>query len=250
VLVCYLDDSGKDPQNSITTIAGYAATEEQWRAFEVEVEPVFADYRVKVLHATDLHSSDGEFKGWSVLRKEAFVARLCRMLSHHVLLGVSASALKSKYQSRAAESGRKRTVKPYTFCSNQIIDWLLTDVGVGRIANTEGTAFVIECGHEHNKEVEQNFFAIRKLHHLENILLSINFVPKENCRAIQMADLFAFYSRRHGVAMERASPQDRARIQRTPGRMLDIITESVWHRAFVSTDFGPQAAGSRFFGGG
>jgi hypothetical protein len=27
VLICYLDDSGKDPQSSITTLAGYEATD-------------------------------------------------------------------------------------------------------------------------------------------------------------------------------------------------------------------------------
>jgi hypothetical protein len=64
-----------------------------------------------------------------------------------------------------------------------------------------------------------------------------------------MADLFAFYSRRHGALMEAAPPHERERIQRTPGRMLDIITERVRHRAFVATDFGPSAAGSHFFSG-
>jgi len=249
VLVCYLDDSGKDPQNRITTIAGYAATEEQWRAFEAEAEPIFSDYRVKILHASDLHRTDGEFKGWTILRKEAFVARLCAALSHHVPLGVSASALKTTYASRAAESGRKRTVKPYTFCANLILDWLLTDIKVGRIANTKGAAFIIESGHEHNAEAEQNFLDVRKLYKIEDILLSVQFVPKESSRAIQMADLFAFYSRRHGNTMEAAPLHDRARMQRTPGRMLDIITERVRHRAFVATDFGPSAAGSHFLSG-
>jgi hypothetical protein len=31
--------------------------------------------------------------------------------------------------------------------------------------------------------------------------------------------------------------------------MLNIITESVPHRAYVATDFGPDAPGTRFFGG-
>lgn len=51
VLVCYLDDSGKDPQNRITTIAGYVATDEQWKAFEIEVETWFTEFNVKILHA-------------------------------------------------------------------------------------------------------------------------------------------------------------------------------------------------------
>ena len=61
MLVVYLDDSGKDPQNRITNIAGYIATDEQWKAFEVDVERWFTEFGVKILHAKDLHSTDGEF---------------------------------------------------------------------------------------------------------------------------------------------------------------------------------------------
>jgi hypothetical protein len=249
VLVCYLDDSGKDSQSRITTLAGYAAREEEWRAFEEEVEPVFTGYGVKILHAKDLHNTDGAFRGWSVLRKQAFVAKLCRIMSRHVLLGMSMSALKDVYRERAAESDRKRTVTPYTFCSNVLIDWVMRDIRVGRVSNVEGVAFTLELGNEHNAEAEWNFYEARRQHNLENVLHSISFVGKESCRAIQMADLFAFYSRRHGAQMERAPIEDRERAQRTPGPMLNIITESVPHRAFVATDFGPDSAGSIFLAG-
>jgi hypothetical protein len=137
VLVCYLDDSGKDPQNAITTLAGYAAGEDQWRGFEIEVEPIFADCGVKVLHTKDLHKTDGEFEGWRVLQKQAFVARICRALSHDVPLGVSASAAKEIYAQRATESGRKKTITPYAWCFNLIIEWILTDIRVGRIAHAD-----------------------------------------------------------------------------------------------------------------
>jgi hypothetical protein len=65
-----------------------------------------------------------------------------------------------------------------------------------------------------------------------------------------MADLFAFYSRRHGVEMYRAPQHDKARIQSAPRPMLNILTESLPHRAYVATDFGPDMPNSsRFFGG-
>jgi Protein of unknown function (DUF3800) len=249
VLVCYLDDSGKDSQSRITTLAGYAARVEEWRAFEEEVEPVFTEYGVRILHAKDLHDTDGEFCGWSVLRKQAFVAKLCRIMSRHVLLGMSMSALKDIYKERAIESDRKRTVTPYTFCSNVLIDWVMRDIRVGRISNVAGVEFILELGNEHNAEAEWNFYEARRQHNLESVLHSISFVGKESCRAIQMADLFAFYSRRHGAQMERAPIEDRERVQRTPGTMLNIITEIVPHRAFVATDFGPDSAGSIFLAG-
>lgn len=68
VLVCYLDDSGKDRQNRITTLAGYVAKDDDWQDFENAVEPIFAHYGVKVLHTKDLHHTDGEFDGWPVLK--------------------------------------------------------------------------------------------------------------------------------------------------------------------------------------
>ena len=66
VLVCYLDDSGSYPQNSVTTLAGFLAREFDWLAFEQEVEPIFEHHGVSALHATDLEQTRGEFKQWKV----------------------------------------------------------------------------------------------------------------------------------------------------------------------------------------
>ena len=41
MLVCYLDDSGQDPQNTVTTLAGYIAREGDWKQFEGEIEADF-----------------------------------------------------------------------------------------------------------------------------------------------------------------------------------------------------------------
>jgi hypothetical protein len=232
VFVCYLDDSGKDPQNAITTLAGYVATEEQWQAFETEVEPIFAKRNVAILHAKELHDTDGDFKGWTRLNKQAFVAQVCAVLARHVPLGVSMSALKSTYEVRAEESGRTRTLRPYTFCFNVILDWLLRDVALGKAIHEEGLAFIVETGHENNPEMEWCFHDTSKAHSLERVLRSISFVPKEHSRAIQMADLAAFYTRRHGVEMEKAGKDV------PPDPMLSIMAEKIRHRGFVATDYG------------
>jgi hypothetical protein len=130
-------------------------------------------------------------------------------------MGLSMSALKGTYKSRASESGRKRTVTPYSFCFQVIVDWILRDRRIGPLSNTEGVALILECGHENNAEAEEQFHSVRKLHKIEHLLHSISFVPKESCRAIQLADLLAFYSRRDGVTMYEArrkgseNPSDR-----------------------------------------
>jgi hypothetical protein len=235
VLTCYLDDSGKDPQNRVTTIAGYIARDTGWAAYEAAVEPIFEEYRVKILHAKELRDTDGDFFGWPVLKKQSFVARLCLARAPHLMMGMSMSAMKSKYEQRAAESDRKRTVTPYTFCFNVVLDWIMRDIRIGGSASTEGVALILECGHENNPEAEDQFYEIRKLHKIEDILRSISFVPKDNCRAIQLADLLAFYSRRDSNALIRAKMKgdDKYPIE----VMMRIIAEGLPHRALVAADF-------------
>lgn len=251
MLVCYLDDSGKDPQNPITTLAGYIAKDTGWELFESEAEPIFADCGIKLLHTRDLENTDGEFKGWRKLQKQAFVARLSTALSRHAVLGMSVSAAKDIYKQRANESSRKRTITPYAWCFNLIVNWILTDIRVGRLAHGEGVSFILETGHENNVEAEKVFHDVRRLHDDAALALrSISFVPKETCRAIQMADLYAFYSRRHGKQMYLAPEAQKLAIRNDPGIMLKIMTERTPHRAFVGADFGPDIPNSsRFFGG-
>lgn len=246
VLVCYLDDSGKDPQNSISTVAGFVAHSDHWRVFEEEVESVFACYGVEVLHTTDLYGTKGAFKGWSRIKKQTFVSEFCQAMAPHVPMGMSMSAKKRAYQDRVEESGRKRTSTHYSFCFQVILDWILRDWRVGRLANTQGVAFVLEAGHENNGDAVRDFYALRERYKLEAVLPSISFIGKERCRAIQAADMLAFYSRRHGVAMEKVAPDERNKIK---SPMIDIINGHVPIRAVVATDFGATSPGSRFYGG-
>jgi len=234
VLVCYLDDSGKDPQNPITTVAGYVAPETAWQAFEVEVEPIFEEKKVRVLHTKDLHDTDGDFDGWTVLQKQAFVARICHIMARHVTLGMSMSVLKTTYKEQVGKTNQRRSLSPYTFCFNVIIDWIMTDIRLGQRTHAEGVALILETGHENNAEAEQEFYIIRAQHKIEHALRSISFVPKENCRAIQVADLLAFYSRRDSAAMERAEKEGK---EHKPETMIKLITEIVPTRGYVATKF-------------
>lgn len=237
MLVCYLDDSGKDPQNLATTLAGYVAEEGSWANFEAEVEPLFSKYQVGILHAMDLHGTRGDFEGWTVLKKQSFVAQFCSILARHALLGVTMSAAKREYKAAADRSTRKKTVTPHAFCSNVILDWLLTDVRVGKKANEEGVAFVLEAGHENNSEAEWNIGVVTDMFDLAEKIKSVAFLAKASCRAIQAADLLAFYSRRHANELLKASPPEQAKLVVDPGQMLKIIAENLPHRTFVANDF-------------
>ena len=104
MFVCYLDDSGGDSENPITALAGYVAMEAAWTLFERNVEPVFKEFGVEVLHAVNLHNTKGDFKLWPRDKKEKFVSRVCEAMAPNVLLGISVSVDKEIYQARREES--------------------------------------------------------------------------------------------------------------------------------------------------
>jgi hypothetical protein len=241
MLVCYLDDSGKDSQNPITTIAGYVASEEAWAEFEKEVEPYFAERNVSILHATDLRGNRGEFKGWSVLKKEAFVARIALVAAKYVSFGVSLSTEKGNYKDHAVYriDTSRQTVAPYTFCFQVIVDWLLRDIRIGKRVHEEGIKFLLEEGHDNNAQAKKEFNWVREHFKLENVLHSIDFVKKDSCRAIQLADLIAFYSRRDGVALLKSKEPGAPEYKMD--QMIKILCEKVVHRGFVATGFSDRA---------
>jgi hypothetical protein len=129
-----------------------------------------------------------------------------------------------------------------------INDWIFRDIRIASAANTEGIAYILECGHENNAEVEKEFHEIKKQHpDISELMRSISFVGKRSCRAIQMADLLACYSRRDSAALYEAHRQNRDSYEIDV--MIKIIVENLPHRGFVATDFGPDASGSRFLAG-
>jgi len=64
-------------------------------------------------------------------------------------------------------------------------------------AKKDGVAFLVESGNTNNSEIEQYFHKMAKQSAFEGALRSISFIAKNSCRAIQIADFFAYYSRRY-----------------------------------------------------
>lgn len=127
---------------------------------------------------------------------------------------------------------------------NAIVDWLLRDIRTGKEVAEMGLALIIEAGNRNNPELMIAFENIRIEHSLDGILRSVGAVDKKSCRAIQVADLLAFYSRREGNRMFIAKSAGAAPPEQE--QMLKIITERGQFRGFVATDFGPNAGASFF----
>ena len=221
MFVCYLDDSGKDPYNDIETLAGYITTKRKWEIFEKDVKPVFKEFEVDILHAKKLNDRDGKYRTWDWNKRKRFVSRLCTTFQPHDVFGLSFSVLKETYRARKAESLAEGVgkVSHYAFCFCVIVDALLKPP----LIDFGPVSFIVEDGHKSNPEVRDLFERMKKGHQFGSQLGTISFPTKESSRAIQMADLFAYYSRRHQNGI--VASQGKGASPHQPEPILDIIND-------------------------
>ena len=144
------------------------------------------------------------------------------------------SVLKSAYKKRKIETGLDRTMSPYGYCFGVIINHLLVDEILERILGQNGVdiGFIIEGGNKNDNNILNVFNAVRHKYMLENKLKSISFMDKDSSKALQLADFFAYYSRR---TVEKSEKNDRR------PALMDFITSQLatgFHLIdHVATDF-------------
>jgi hypothetical protein len=201
MFACYLDDSDSK-LSSVTTMAGYLARVSAWREFEKEVEPVFNNYGVEILHTKELHDTKGCFENWTRIKKETFIGEIYAIANKYVSLAISVSARKNSVQRMRKESRKNSGVSAYGVCFNSIVFSVVRHKSLRDEIKRDGVSFIVESGHVNNGELER-FFHKQKKHPLyTDVIRSLKFVGKEDSRAIQIADFFAFHSRRCEAASD------------------------------------------------
>jgi len=196
VFQCYLDDSGTSGL-PIVTLGGFVAHMNQWQIVEPKLDAVMNSHGVDVLHAKQFHDTDIPFKGWSKVRKLSFTEEVFSA-SHGALAGISIAVEKEGLkQGKKSQPGAFDRMSPIGVAFASIMTRLLTNPAIAPAIKQEGVAFLLETGNANNAEIEQYFHRMAKLPVFEGTLRSISIIPKPHCRAIQLADFYVFYSRRH-----------------------------------------------------
>ena len=207
VLTCYLDDSGTHSDCPVITMAGYIGFLSGWLDFEKAAKEIYTSYGINVFHARDFHATDNDFKGWSRITKQSYTRQICEAArtARALEMGVSVSVLKSAYKQKQLETGLSKTMSPYGYSFSIIMDHLLRDEVLKKIVGEQGVdiSFVIEGGNNNDNNILNVFNEVRNKYRLEHKLKSISFMEKDSSHALQLADFFAFYSRRHVEESER-----------------------------------------------
>ena len=197
VLACYLDDSSD--QSTVSALGGYVARTEDWRRYEKLAPEVYRKFDLKVLHTKDLHATKGEFEFWTGEKKLNFVEELFDAAKSCGVIGVSACVRNStaKKFKRLNRSKQKISVLGLLFA--RVVLSFNIQRGFYPVPHPcPDLSLIIETGNCHNNGVLEHFNLVREKGSGFEFAKELSFVGKKDCYAIQLADFWAFYSRRHG----------------------------------------------------
>jgi hypothetical protein len=111
MLTCYLDDSGTTPDSPVITLAGFAGFAQGWEGFERSAKEIYCNYRITTLHAKEFFSSDGEFTGWSRIKKQTFAWEISKAAreARAIEIAITFSVRKEAHAKRKADTGLDST---------------------------------------------------------------------------------------------------------------------------------------------
>lgn len=242
VLACYLDDSDAQTSKALT-IAGYVAHEQGWARFEQVAEHICEKYQVELIRGRQIDGRKDCFKGWNVPKCERFFEELGTALIGNVEFGISRSIGKENYKLRrrqlmGLDNVHKRTfssMSAFGFCfGSLLLDLRQNDgYGVREEVQANGLAFMLESGSANNPDIFRYLDSERR-HGNIGINITATEVDKRSCRAIQMADLYAFYSRRRANQYARF----KGKLEFVPDIHKLHIGRKIWHdTGFIEEPF-------------
>ncbi|MCX7306632.1 MAG: DUF3800 domain-containing protein [Afipia sp.] len=193
MLQCYLDDSGTGGL-PVVGMAGFVAPSIVWERFEPVLDSAMNNYGVPIFHAKEFHDTKPPFKNWRRVKKRSFAEEIFGIVRGQ-LLGMAVGLRKVGYEKSKLDTGGLDSMSAMGVCFSSIMLKIVSDPGIGPIAQKEEISFLLESGNKNNPEIER-FFHLMAKKPAFGCLRSISFIPKNNCRAIQLADFLAFYSRR------------------------------------------------------
>ena len=222
-------------------IAGYFGRPADFQQFEIETNNLFSQYDIDVFHSMKFQHRKGPFKNWGIAKKREFLEQWYLIIDSCCLFGVCASINKDNFKLNLKNNKAFSGMSPLAYAFSRMVFGMLEKLP---IEDDIPVSFIIESGNSNNNNLVLyfNWLKNKSSWALANWLDSISFVNKADCRAIQLADLLAFYGRKAAQQWDNDGyPSDFPQSD-----FLDIILKSGNHhfeRSYGNFHFGDIQAG-------
>jgi hypothetical protein len=177
-------------------MAGYFAPLAAWKAFEFKSSRVFDDFGVSVFHAKDFKDRNGEFKDWTPYRRNEFLSEWFLCAQGLGVFGISVSIKRNCFDRFKTADKRLSSLSPLMVSFGPIASMLCVGSSLPKFPAPDKSNFVIEAGNHNNSGILHSFNRLVQSKAYGENLGTLDFVPKDNCKAIQMADFWAYHSRK------------------------------------------------------
>ena len=232
MLVLYLDDSSA-VESSVATLAGYLAPATDWQDFALYAKDIYKKYGVDILHAKEFNDTKKCFKGWNYRRKKSFILELYQLSQN--MLGLSSSVRKANFSKMRDEAGLPPSMSAYGYILSNLLKSLRWSEFTKETMMNSGIAIFIESGNNNQNELRNIVERFDSLTLYKKCIKSLKFVDKSYGPNIQLADFFAFYSRRQAakiVANDLVGEQSRV----VEEKMFTLITSQCEHLINIHHD--------------
>lgn len=199
--VCYLDDS-YDQHAKVYSLAGYFALEENWEKYEAESRRVYAAYDIEIFHSVLFAHGHEQFKGWTRAKKLELVQDLFILARAFNIMGTSFSITRDTCEAiKKAHKGGAQ-LSPLLILFGAVSSAVTQNEGLFSYIGKRTVSFAIESGNKNNQGIISNFNR-QKAKTTDPVprIKAVREVSKTDCRAIHLADFWAFYSRRAVLKM-------------------------------------------------
>jgi hypothetical protein len=125
MLFGYLDASGTNRDQGFTAVAGWAMSERERDAWEVEWRIFLEEFGLLRWHHTDFYNNNNEYKRWNEEKKRAAEMAIIRIFKKFRLFGVGAAVKRSDYEELLAIQKWDMPSDPYEFCLDCCLEELI-----------------------------------------------------------------------------------------------------------------------------
>jgi hypothetical protein len=203
-LTAYLDDSGSDDLNPITTIGGPVMSKDALLDFSNAWSKLLPPYRVQQpLHMKDFIRPHGQHSGMFREMKLSLFRAVADIINGHKLYSTSVAVSGADFNSLLSEEVRKSLIGPYAlgFFTTILTHHNMSSTSL--LFAAERITCVVDTGFPFSEQLVKAHASIIDLHKAKGqacFVGSLRFDKDDQVPALQAADVIAWAARRREVS--------------------------------------------------
>jgi Protein of unknown function (DUF3800) len=147
VLKAYLDASGTDRKQKVVTVAGWAASEQEWIKWETEWNAFLVEVNLSRWHHTHFLNKECEYENWEEAKFLFAQGEIVRIFNNIQPFGVGAALWRSDYKEVRVSKNWDVPRSPYAFCLDYCLEKLIHKLH--EVPKDEGIAIYVDQDDEY-----------------------------------------------------------------------------------------------------